>query len=247
MLSLLALLAPLALLLPGVIAEDAFLATHARSGGATATLLVPAESLSYEALSRKYGVETLDAAGVAAYVAEHGLDRHVPPSGQAAAGASFLQVASKALAKVGVIANGCEICNYVMENKQMHQPFLCRGLKDPAQQQTVRYALTPYPLLLKYYRLQTCSHTSHDSTRSHSPLLTHPFPTYTQCVSVLISMMWWLENTVYWNNYGCQRQQGGGFEWVKPCPSHATCGWIQNLYDRSQYCPSDPAYRKPGA
>lgn len=150
MLSLLALLAPLALLLPGVIAEDAFLATHARSGGATATLLVPAESLSYEALSRKYGVETLDAAGVAAYVAEHGLDRHVPPSGQAAAGASFLQVASKALAKVGVIANGCEICNYVMENKQMHQPFLCRGLKDPAQQQTVRYALTPYPLLLKY-------------------------------------------------------------------------------------------------
>ena len=87
----------------------------------------------------------LDAAGVAAYVAKHGLDRHVPPSGQAAAGASFLQVASKALAKVGVIANGCEICNYVMENKQMHQPFLCRGLKDPAQQQTVRIALPSTP------------------------------------------------------------------------------------------------------
>ena len=142
--SMLALLAPLALL-PGTAANDASLAAHARSGGATATLLVPAASLSYEALSRKYGVETLDAAGVAAYVAKHGLDRHVPPSGQAAAGASFLQVASKALAKVGVIANGCEICNYVMENKQMPQPFLCRGLKDPAQQQTVRIALPSTP------------------------------------------------------------------------------------------------------
>ena len=34
-------------------------------------------------------------------------------------------------------ASACEVCVYVVENKQMHQPFLCRGLKDPAYQQTV--------------------------------------------------------------------------------------------------------------
>ena len=103
--------------------------------GKQSSLLVPASSLSYEALTLKYGVETLDEKGVENYLVEHGLNsrshRTVPD------GTSFLQVATKALAKVGVIANGCEICNYVMENKQMHQPFLCRGLKDPAQQQTV--------------------------------------------------------------------------------------------------------------
>ena len=52
---------------------------------------------------------------------------------------SLLEVASSASAKVGVsgAASGCEVCVYVVENKQMHQPFLCRGLKDPAYQQTV--------------------------------------------------------------------------------------------------------------
>ena len=101
------------------------------------SLFVPASSLSYEALTLKYGVETLDEKGVEKYLDENGLNgrshRTMPQ------GTSFLQIATKALAKVGVIANGCEICNYVMENKQMHQPFLCRGLKDPAQQQTVSF------------------------------------------------------------------------------------------------------------
>ena len=52
---------------------------------------------------------------------------------------SLLEVASKTSAKAGVTgaASGCEVCVYVVENKQMHQPFLCRGLKDPAYQQTV--------------------------------------------------------------------------------------------------------------
>ena len=52
---------------------------------------------------------------------------------------SLLEVASTSQSKVGVTgaASACEVCVYVVENKQMHQPFLCRGLKDPAYQQTV--------------------------------------------------------------------------------------------------------------
>ena len=112
---------------------------------------------------------------------------------------SFLEVSSKAGVKA---AGGCEVCVYVVENKQMHQPFLCRGLKDPAYQQT--------------------------------------------CVSALISMMWWLENQVYWVNYGCQRKGANDqWEWVKPCPAHAVCSWMQNLYDREPFCPLDPKYQKP--
>ena len=115
-------------------------------------------------------------------------------------GSSFLEVASGVSVKG---AGGCEVCVYVVENKQMHQPFLCRGLKDPAYQQT--------------------------------------------CVSALISMMWWLENQVYWIKYGCQRKGANDqWEWVKPCPAHAVCSWMQNLYDREPFCPLDPKYQKPG-
>ena len=28
----------------------------------------------------------------------------------------------------------CEVCVYVIENKEQHQPYLCRGLKDPDYQ-----------------------------------------------------------------------------------------------------------------
>lgn len=109
---------------------------------------------------------------------------------------SFLEVGTKAA------QSGCEVCVYVIENKEQHQPFLCRGLKAPSQQQT--------------------------------------------CVSILVSLMWWLENQVYWVNYGCQRSgDGGAWEWVKPCPAHAICSFIQSLYDRTPFCPNDPKYRKP--
>ena len=78
------------------------------------------------------------------------------------------------------------------------------------------------------------------------PLVFDVFGIVVQCVTTLISMMWWLENQVYWINYGCQRQSGSGqWEWVKPCPAHAVCAWIQNLYSRASFCPSDPKYRKP--
>jgi len=45
---------------------------------------------------------------------------------------SFLEVGTKGA------QSGCEVCVYVIENKEQHQPFLCRGLKAPSQQQTVR-------------------------------------------------------------------------------------------------------------
>ena len=54
---------------------------------------------------------------------------------------SLLEVASTTQSGAGVMgaAASCEVCVYVVENKQMHQPFLCRGLKDPAYQQSVSH------------------------------------------------------------------------------------------------------------
>lgn len=54
---------------------------------------------------------------------------------------SFLQTQ----AQVGRAQGGCEVCVYVVENKQQHQPYLCRGLRDPAYQQSVRARPGPLP------------------------------------------------------------------------------------------------------
>lgn len=54
---------------------------------------------------------------------------------------SFLQTQ----AQVGRAQGGCEVCVYVVENKQQHQPYLCRGLRDPAYQQSVRSRSRPHP------------------------------------------------------------------------------------------------------
>ena len=152
------------------------------------------EKLTFVGLMKKYGPrKAIQAHNLRARALK---ERTVRPA------LSLLEVAAKARAQSKVsAAGGCEVCVYVVENKQMHQPFLCRGLKDPAYQQT--------------------------------------------CVTTLISLMWWLENQVYWVNYGCQRQSGSGWEWVKPCPAHAVCSWIQNLYERQPFCPKDDKYRKP--
>jgi hypothetical protein len=99
------------------------------------------------------------------------------------------------------MVGACEVCVYVIENKEQHQPYLCRGLKDPNYQKG--------------------------------------------CVEVMESLMWWLTNEVYWLNYGCQRTQNGAVEWVRPCPAHAVCSWIEHLYTRTPFCPLDPYYKKP--
>ena len=153
---------------------------------------------------------------------------------------ALIDLASQQSASAGVsaAAGGCEVCVYVVENKQMHQPFLCRGLKDPAYQQTVSIRIVKTALSFKQLRT---SPNLNPNSLSCDLLRLVP-----QCVTTLISLMWWLENQVYWVNYGCQRQSGSGqWEWVKPCPAHAICAWMQNLYDRQSFCPADPKYRKP--
>lgn len=177
-----------------------FIATLAN---AKTTLFKPSE-LKFKDLIKKYGVKkVIQAHNLRHRAVVHG---EKPVAAQSTKSMSLLEVASKSRAQAQATlkgaAGGCEVCVYVVENKQMHQPFLCRGLKDPAYQQT--------------------------------------------CVTTLISLMWWLENQVYWINYGCQRNSGSGqWEWVKPCPAHAVCSWIQNLYERQPFCPVDPKYRKP--
>jgi hypothetical protein len=95
----------------------------------------------------------------------------------------------------------CQVCTYVIENKQRRQPYLCRGLKDPNYQ--------------KY------------------------------CARVLESLMWWMENEVYWMNYGCEQIENGTRTWIRPCPAAAICSWLKDFEVRESFCPLDPAYPTP--
>jgi len=97
----------------------------------------------------------------------------------------------------------CEVCTYIVANKEQHQSYLCRGLTSESQQKV--------------------------------------------CVQVLESLMWWITNEVYWLNYGCQRtSDSGATEWVRPCPAHVVCGWLEDLNTRKPFCnPPDPQYPKP--
>ena len=49
-------------------------------------------------------------------------------------------IAAAAPAAASSMADGCSVCTYVLENKEVQQPFLCRGLQDPAQQIMVRHS-----------------------------------------------------------------------------------------------------------
>jgi len=99
------------------------------------------------------------------------------------------------------MVGSCEVCMYVVENKMQHQPYLCKGLKDPSYQEL--------------------------------------------CVQVMESLMWWISNEVYWVNYGCEMNTNGVVQWVRPCPAHAVCSWLQHLYARQPYCSPDPKFPKP--
>jgi len=120
-----------------------------------------------------------------------------PPSAGGPGGSSGSSGGGSEASLVGA----CEVCVFVIENKEQHQPYLCRGLKDPNYQKA--------------------------------------------CVETMESLMWWLTNQVYWLNYGCQREMNGAVEWVRPCPAHAVCSWIEQLYTRTPFCPADPYYKKP--
>lgn len=58
---------------------------------------------------------------------------------------------------------------------------------------------------------------------------------------------------VYWENTGCMHEDLGP-EVVKPCPAHAVCGWVPNLFGPKlgaaakqglmpPLCPPDMNYR----
>lgn len=51
----------------------------------------------------------------------------------------WLQASSllQAGAGAGAEVDPCQVCTYVLENKGVNQPYLCRGLKDPASQKMV--------------------------------------------------------------------------------------------------------------
>ena len=117
------------------------------------------------------------------------------PSGTTVAGST--PAGGEDASEVGL----CEVCMYVVENKEQHQPYLCKGLKDPHYQNV--------------------------------------------CVQVMESLMWWVSNEVYWLNYGCQMNQNGAVSWVRPCPAHAVCSWLQHLYLRKPFCAIDKNFPKP--
>lgn len=129
--------------------------------------------------------------------------------------------------------DSCEVCTYVLENKEMLQPYLCRGLKDPSQQLTVRFLP----------RCQLCL-----TLPLQFPVSCRKPTTFcVQCVKVMLSLMWWLPSEAYWINYGCQRNNGGTWAWVRPCSPHVICSWLKALDagNEQPFCPEDPTYRKP--
>lgn len=66
-------------------------------------------------------------------------------------------------------------------------------------------------------------------------------------MNTLLSTFWWMDNVVYWENYGCQHENKGDWEWVQPCPAAVMCSWIKMLDSDTQepFCNKDPAFRKP--
>lgn len=73
----------------------------------------------------------------------------------------------------GAVQDECDVCTYVLENKEMLQPYLCRGLKTPGQQMAVRvisFTLRARDAALVYcLTLTLASVTVCMSTRAPSP------------------------------------------------------------------------------
>jgi len=89
-------------------------------------------------------------------------------AGAPAAGAANGAPAAAAGADGGG-SDECDVCTYVLENKELLQPYLCRGLNDPSQQMTVRTRLLSASFCAAY-----------DAMRALCPLLlarsTSPYP-----------------------------------------------------------------------
>jgi len=55
------------------------------------------------------------------------------PAGGAPAATSSSSASASSGSEAAMVG-ACEVCVYVIENKEQHQPYLCRGLKDPNYQ-----------------------------------------------------------------------------------------------------------------
>ena len=83
-----------------------------------------------------------------------------------------------------------------------------------------------------------------------------------QCVENLESLLRADKAITYWLRSGCMHLDREGAEIAKPCPAHAICAWVPNLFDDSgvvqpsselsSLCPKDTNFlpripRKPAA
>jgi hypothetical protein len=70
-----------------------------------------------------------------------------------------------------------------------------------------------------------------------------------QCVNTLLSTFWWMDNVMYWMNYGCSKIVAGKPQWIKPCPPDAICSWIKQIAadenGDTHFCGERPEYVKP--
>jgi len=111
---------------------DALAATHKAKHGAAVEHTNAVNTIRPDRIATPVAVSNNAA------VATETNDKHLTNAVAATYHTSMLEVASTSQSQLEMKgASDCEVCVYVVENKQMHQPFLCRGLKDPAYQQTV--------------------------------------------------------------------------------------------------------------
>ena len=98
--------------------------------------------------------------------------------------------------------------------------------------------------------------TRHYTTTPHKTLFQHQ----PQCVENLESILRADKAVTYWLRSGCLHLDREGPEVVKPCPAHAICAWVPNLFadvgvvsprnELAPLCPRDFKYlpripRKP--
>ena len=74
---------------------------------------------------------------------------------------------------------------------------------------SIVFNLTTFPLFLFVYLSSLCFH---------------------QCVENLESILRSDKAVVYWLRSGCMHLDREGPEIVKPCPAHAICAWVPNLF-----------------
>jgi hypothetical protein len=161
---------------------------------------------------------------------------------QAAAGA-LTESGAMSLVEMEKVHNYCEICTRMMQMFQRALPDLCSGLTDtffisvrggsegarrasgwapPPPPPAQASPMPPPPPAVFLFATPPLS----------SPLPpARPPPPPLQCVKNMESLLKADRAVVYWHQVGCIHLDDGP-EIVKPCPAHAMCGWIPNIFAR---------------